>query len=92
MTIGDYEPGRPIAMAVVHDLDAGTYDVWIDGALTVDDAAHGITGHGIGALLFGCAHDADLEGRFNVDDIRVSDTVPSPVVPATWGAAKAVCR
>jgi hypothetical protein len=67
MLIGFYEIGRAYPVSLVFDLDAGTYDVWLDGLLVLDDEDHGITGRGVGSVLFGCSDDPDLEGRFSVE-------------------------
>jgi hypothetical protein len=92
-TIGAYEAGRQLPLAIVLDMDAGTYDIWLDDTLLVDDETHGITDHGVGSVKWGCSGDSDLEGRFYVDDILVSDTfTPAPVTPARWGGVKALFR
>jgi hypothetical protein len=86
--VGAYEVGRLYPVALSFDMDAGTYDVWLDGELLLDDEEHGVIGRGIGRVGFGCTHDPDLESRFSVDQIRVTDTFPAPVAPATWGRIK----
>jgi hypothetical protein len=68
-----YETGRVYAIMLVYNMDTGTYDVWLDGVLVVDDEPHGISGRGVGSVGFGCAHDADYDGRFYVDNIWVSN-------------------
>jgi hypothetical protein len=86
--IGAFEAGSVCPVALVFDMEAGTYDVWLDGELVLDDEDHGVTARGIGRVGFGCTHDPDLEGSFSVDDVRVTDTFPTPVTPATWGRLK----
>ncbi|MCP4903054.1 MAG: hypothetical protein GY906_39320 [bacterium] len=67
-----YSTGRAYPIQVHFDLDAGTYDLFLDGSLIASDEAHGESGCGIGAFLFGTGHDGDLDGRFFVDNIRVA--------------------
>ncbi len=74
--IGSYDIGRPFPVMLVFDMDTWTYDVWLDGMRVVDDRAHGITDSGVGQVLFGCLHDPDLNGVFNVDNILVTGTPP----------------
>jgi len=91
--IGDYTVGHTIPVALVFDLDTGTYDVWLGGVLLLDDEEHGITERGVGRIVFTCIHDGDLVGNFYVDDILVTDTfTPTPVEPASWGRIKGLFR
>ncbi|MHC4589736.1 MAG: hypothetical protein ACYTAQ_10460 [Planctomycetota bacterium] len=69
--IGSYETGRVYPVSLVYDMDAGTYDVHLDGSLVVAGEPHGVVGRGVGAVLFGTAHDLNLDGRFYVDNISV---------------------
>jgi hypothetical protein len=71
--IGTYEIGRVYPVKYEFDMDAGTYDVYLDGVLVVDDRAHGVVDRGVGAVLFGCGHDSDYDGYFNVDNIFVRE-------------------
>jgi hypothetical protein len=89
--LGSYEIGRVYPVSLVFDMDAGTYDVWLDGLLVLDAEDNGITGRGIGSLLVGCGDDPDLESLFSVDDILVSDTF-TPVMSRTWGEIKGLFR
>jgi hypothetical protein len=81
--IGSYQEGLTFPVTIAHDLGAGTYGVWLDGTQVVVARAHGITGHGIGGVYFGCMHDTDLAGRLIIDDIVVTDYLPTPIAPTT---------
>lgn len=71
--VATYEVGRILPIIVSFDLDAGHYSVWLDGELVVYNQPHGVVGRGVGALLCGCMNDPDVEGRFNIDDILITD-------------------
>lgn len=75
--IGSVDAGRVIPLRMRFDLDAGTYAVWIDGELGIADEPHGITGDGVGSVYFGCDYDADLVGKFYVDNIAVVNVEPA---------------
>jgi len=70
----------------IHDLDAGTHSVSLDGVEVLSDRAHGIdtsaaTGRGIGALLVGFPTDADTDGVMHLDTIEVSTSLSlEPIV------------
>ncbi|MCP4899409.1 MAG: hypothetical protein GY906_20790, partial [bacterium] len=67
-----YFTGRAYPIQVDFDLDAGTYDLYLDGGLITSDETYGESGCGIGAFLFDIGHDGDLDGRFFVDNVRVA--------------------
>jgi len=71
-----YAVGETVPVRIIHDLDAGTYDVWYGDLQVVDDEPHGVTGRGIGQVLFGCLHDPDLAGTLYVDNIWVAQSHP----------------
>ncbi len=75
--IATYETDRIYEFLAVYDLNAGTYDIYWDGALVLNDEPHDIVSAGIGSILFGCANDANYLGRFYVDNIFVWQ-VPTP--------------
>jgi len=81
--VGDYETGRVTRLRLLFDLDAGTYDVFLDGQVVVAGRAHGVTGTGIGAVLVGTIHDPDLAGTFLVDDLRVATVETGCLTSAT---------
>ncbi len=94
-SLGDvavYDLGRAIELRIEHDLDAGTYDLWWDGALVVDDRAHGVTEYGIGRLLIGINHDPDLDGLFYMDDLLVEASIITANSAESWGTVKATWR
>lgn len=90
--IGSYQISRPFPVRLVYDMDAGTYDVYLDDQLVLADRAHGVVGSGVGSVLFGCLDDPDYDGRYSVDDILVTDYLPSASAGATWGWMKALFR
>jgi len=91
--LGTYDINRVCSFGIIFDMDAGTYDIWLDGQLVLEGEAHGIVGRGVGAVLFGCNHDADLDGHFFVDDILVANYLPTtPSESAGWGQVKALYR
>jgi hypothetical protein len=74
-------------------MDTGTYDVWLDGELIVEDLAHGITDRGVGNVLFGCGTDSDLDGHFNADAISVTDLFQeTPAETQCWGRIETAFR
>jgi hypothetical protein len=73
--LATYEAETVHELIVSFDMDAGTMSVWWNGLRVLADAPHGIVGHGVGKLLFGCEHDEDLCGRFHIDDVLVTDEV-----------------
>ena len=91
-TIAQYETGRSINLRIEHDLDAGTYDIWWDGALIIDDRAHGIVGHGVGGVYMGFDHDTDLDGIMYVDNIHVEASSVTSDEAGTWSGVKSAWR
>jgi hypothetical protein len=90
--VGAYQLGRAFEMFIIHDLDAGTYDIWWDGALTLNDRAHGIVGHGVGGLYAGIDWDPDVDGVFYMDDLHVTTGPFTANESMTWGAVKTIWR
>ena len=81
-TIGSYETGRLCPIMLSFDMDAGTYDVWWDGMLVLDDETHAIAGRGVGSIVIGTDSDVDLDGRFYVDQISVRSAEACPRTPS----------
>lgn len=69
--IGTYEIGRPLQLRFEYDMDAGTYELELDGELLLEDETHGITDRGVGSVSMGCDNDADLLGALYVDNLYV---------------------
>ena len=88
-TIGSYETGRPYPVHVAFDMDAGTYDVWLDGKEVVTGRAHGITKRGVGAVLIGLNSDVNLEGSVYVDNLIAIGVGVTPAESRSWGDVKA---
>jgi hypothetical protein len=87
-TVASYAVGRPVPLMFTYDMDGGTFDLWLDGQLLLDDEPHGVVGRGVGSIYFGCLDDSDLEGQFCVDNIVVTDSVPTTALGSTWGQLK----
>jgi hypothetical protein len=91
--IGHYETDRRYRVVLEYDMDAGTYDVWLDGERALNDRAHGVAERGIGWVIFGCFDDDDQEGLFNIDAVSVTDYFQEvPVLESSWGRIKASFR
>jgi hypothetical protein len=90
--IAPYLTGQIISVRVVLDMTAGTYDVWIDDVLWVDDQPHDVVGVAVGALVLTCMHDAGIGDFFYVDNLFVGDYDPTPTTPASWGSVKGLYR
>ncbi len=91
--VGDYVTGKIFPVVLNFYLEAGTYDLWLDGRQVVSQQAHGVAGCGIGSIMIGCSNDADLEGVLSVDGIRVTDfhqEVGSE--PLSWGRVRSLYR
>ncbi|MEJ2723022.1 MAG: C25 family cysteine peptidase, partial [bacterium] len=67
-------------MTLAFDMDSGTYNVWFDGDLILEDETHGVWTRGVGAVLLGLENDPDLEGQVFVDNLRVAIS-GDPCVP-----------
>lgn len=91
--VGAFETSRLIRLILDYDMDAGTYDLWLDGTRLVDDRAHGVVGYGIGGIYLGADYDEDLEGYFNVDVVSVTDYFQAVATEEhSWGRMKAGFR
>jgi len=73
--VGVYPEGRAFGVRIVFDMDAGTYDLWVDGQQLLDDETHGVVGRGVGSVRVGADFDTDLDGEIYVDEIRVTKGV-----------------
>lgn len=75
-TIGTYLPNQTLHFELVHQLVAGTYDMYIDGALVLDDRVHSVTSpdKGIGAVLVGLTGTSTQE--WVVDELRAERDLP----------------
>lgn len=79
------------ALGIIFDMDEGTYDIWWNGQLTIQDETHGIEGRGIGAVLIGTFHDPDVGSHFFIDDLLVANYLPTAdSEAASWGSIKAL--
>lgn len=88
--VGTYQTGVALPVRITCDLGALTWDLSVNGTLLVDDESLGPIPEGIGAFLIGLDHDADSEGTFFMDNLKVTATeVPQPVQSESWGGVKA---
>ena len=53
-------------------MDEGTYDINLDGVSLVSGRSHGVTAHGIGAVLVGTDSSTMPGALFYVDRLRVT--------------------
>lgn len=91
--IGTFTTGEPFRVIQEFDMDAGTFSVWLDGELVLEDLVHGVTGDGVGSVIFGVHYDEDTDGHYYVDAIKVADTFEAiPVEEQSWGRIKAGYR
>lgn len=69
-----WSPGEKIQIQWVYDMNAGTYDLFLDGTLYFDDRAHGVDmgDRGLGAILIGMDTSSAADSRIDVDDILVT--------------------
>lgn len=66
-----YDAGQVYQYRIVHDLGAGTYDVFRDGIPLIRERAHGVTTRGIGGILFSIDYGADTSAHLQFDSLRV---------------------
>ena len=86
-----YTVDQPVSLQVIFDMDAGTYDLSLDGALLVDDQPHDVDASlGVGSIYVGMNHDADLDGLLYLDNLLVTATVPTAVSRISIGELKSL--
>lgn len=73
-----YVPGVPQHVRLTFDMDAGSYDIALNGSLLVTGRAHGITGAGVGQIQITVPYAAPPQLYF-IDDIVVTWMFPDPV-------------
>ena len=66
-----YSALTPLHFDFVFDMDLRTVSGSVNGMVLATDVPMGITDRGIGALLAGQGFDADLNGKFDIDDLVV---------------------
>lgn len=92
-TIGEYNMSVDIPVAIAFDLNAGVYDVWLDGQEVHSDEPIAFSDNAIIYLIFSAGQDEDLVGKFFLDDIFVTDDPNAvPVTDCTWGKIKSLYR
>jgi hypothetical protein len=91
--IGYYNMSVRSPIAIAFDLTAGTYDVWLDGQEVRSDEPITTSGEKLGYIVFSTGPDEDLEGRYFIDDLFVTDNPNAvPVEDCTWGRVKGLFR
>jgi len=70
--VGTYTAATDHVFVVKYHMDLGTYDLEMDSLPLLTGRAHGVTGHGIGALLVGVSDTTLLTSRLYVDRIHVT--------------------
>lgn len=68
-----WSPGQSYLIEWVYDMDAGTYDLSIDGHPYISNRPHNVDmgDHGLGSLLVGIGSSSHPDSRIDVDDILV---------------------
>ena len=66
-----YQAGQAYQYRIIHDLDAGIYDIFRNGMPLIRERAHGITTRGIGAILYGIDNGALTSAHLQIDSLRV---------------------
>ena len=66
-----YDAGQVYQYRIVHDLGAGTYDIFRDGIPLIRERAHGVTARGIGGILFNIDYGALTNAHLQFDSLRV---------------------
>jgi hypothetical protein len=87
-SIGSYETDSPTRLCLEYDLDASSYDVWLDGEAVHTGEPYELPGAGIGSLLIGVGNDPDTGDSFFIDNLFVGDQWPTPADQETWGRLK----
>jgi hypothetical protein len=87
--VGTYTTGEDLLLEIVFDLAAGTCAVSLDGTLIVPAESHGVMGAGVGSVLFGFDHDADLAGHYYLQSVTVAHQ-STATVARSLSAVKAV--
>ncbi len=72
-----YIPGQNLVFEVRYDMDAGTYDLWLNNTLLVNDRSHGVVGGGIGSIYVGL--DNTTTSQLFLDDLSVTRPQPTEV-------------
>lgn len=65
-------------LSIGHGLDAGTYDVLLDGVVLLDDRAHGVAGSGIGRFIMNFQFGQGPT-RVLIDNVSVTATLPDRI-------------
>lgn len=76
-SIGRYPKGRSTTLKLRYDMDAGTYDVWLDDEQLLDDEPHGVTDDGLGAILITDSNLSATGASVRIDNLSVSLEPPA---------------
>lgn len=86
--VGTYTLGEDLPLTITLDLDAGTCAVSLDGVEIVPAESTGVTGAGVGSILFGFDHDPDLIGDYYIQSLS-ADWTATAVAARTFSTVKA---
>lgn len=77
LSANTYSANVDHAFELRYDMDAGTYQILLDGTSLVSGRAHGIVDRGIGALVIGY-QSSSAGSRFFLDELLVEAALPPP--------------
>ncbi|MBM4116648.1 hypothetical protein FJ251_02755 [bacterium] len=80
--VGSYTLDEDLTLVITLDLDAGTCAVSLDGVVIVPAESTGVTGAGVGSILFGFDHDPDLIGDYFIQSVTADWTATAVAVKA----------
>lgn len=85
--VGSYTLDEDLLLTITLDLDAGTSAVSLDGVEILSAEATGVTGAGVGSILFGFDHDPDLIGDYYIQSVT-ADWTATAVAARTFSTVK----
>lgn len=66
-----YNAGQMYEYRIIFDADSGNYDIFRDGAPIVRERNHGISAHGIGAIVNAFTHQTQTSAHMQLDNLQV---------------------
>ncbi len=76
--VGSYVADQLYRLRFTFDIDNGTYIVWLDNDILVENKPYGVDdGNGIGSLLTGFQSSASSSASFVIDDLQIGVSEPT---------------